>query len=44
MHVGVCRSQRLVTDVLLSGSPLSFLRQGRSLNLDLTNPARLADQ
>lgn len=37
-------SQRLVTDVLLSGSPLSFLRQGHPLNLDLTNLARLAGQ
>lgn len=38
----VCRGQRLLSGVFLYGSPSYFLRQPLSLNVELTDPARVA--
>jgi hypothetical protein len=38
-----CRGQRSTLDVFLGCSPSSFLRQGPSLNLELTEAGRVAD-
>lgn len=43
-HVCMCGGQKLMLDVFPYCSPPSFLKQGLSVNLDLTAPARLAGQ
>lgn len=37
--IGTCAAQRSTSGVFLDPSPLSFLRQGLTLNLELSRPA-----